>query len=530
VNERVGTQVDFDALLERTRLASTPEACEECLPEIARALEYVTASGDRARLLICRARVRSFQSLDREACEDAAAAMALFEMVGDTELALDAASLCAAHASLLGNVSLASDLAAKSILGLESVNDDRLRMEISNRLGIFCYYYLDYDRAVEQFEFSLAAAERIGDGARVCRELYNIADSLLLTAQQQRMSHLKIDTDCLERAEAVARRLLLEETAAANPRLGNYRLLAQVLCELGRVEDALQVLDGFWDEANADTPATHYADLTWVEARCLRLAGRVEEALAAARRDVRIIETSDDEHDLMLALEELAACEEAAGDLRSSLAHTREVTAHMWAIHQRQTRQLVQQVWARVDMERDHTSLQAEASEAARSADEDALTGIGNRRVLERFLRDEAATETEIACVIVDIDSFKAINDTFGHDVGDAVLCQIGRLLSSNTRPGQLAVRYGGDEFVVAMPGVALAGASGFAERLRIAVCGLDWTAIAPALHVTVSLGAACGPAKGWPVTFTAADGRLLAAKRQGRNAVVTSSTTAFTA
>ncbi|HEY5049713.1 MAG TPA: GGDEF domain-containing protein [Acidothermaceae bacterium] len=528
MNERVGTHVDLDALLERTRLASTPEACQDCLPEIARALELVTASADRARLLICRARVRSFQSLDREACEDAVAAMALFEMVGDTELALDAASLAAAHASLLGNVSLASDLATKSILGLESVNDDRLRMEISNRLGIFCYYYLDYDRAVEQFELSLAAAERIGDGDRVCRELYNIADSLLLAAQQQRVSHLEIDTGFLERAEAVARRLLLE--AAANPRLGNYRLLAQVLCELDRVDEALQVLDRFWDEANADTPANHYADLTWVEARCLRLAGRVEEALAAARRDVRIIETSDDEHDLMLALEELAACEEAAGDLQSALAHTREVAVHMWAIHQRQTRQLVQQVWARVDMERDRTSLQAEASEAARSADEDALTGIGNRRVLERFLRDEAATETEIACVIVDIDSFKAINDTFGHDIGDAVLCQIGRLLSTNTRPGQVAVRYGGDEFVVAMPGVAPAGAHGFAERLRLAVCNIDWTAVAPDLHVTVSLGVACGPAKGWPVTFTAADGRLLAAKRQGRNAVVTSSTSAVTA
>jgi diguanylate cyclase (GGDEF)-like protein len=529
VKERVGTHVDFEALLERTRLASTPEACEECLPEITRALECVTASADRARLLICRARVRSFQSLDREACEDAAAAMTLFEMVGDTELALDAASLGAAHASLLGNVSLASDLATKSILGLDSVNDDRLRMEVSNRLGIFCYYYLDYDRAVEQFELSLAAAERIGDGDRVCRELYNIADSLLLAAQQQRVSHLEIDTGCLERAEAVARRLLLEETAAAKPRLGNYRLLAQVLCELGRVAEALQVLDQFWNEAN-DTPSTHYADLTWVEARCLRLAGRVEEALGAARRDVRIIETSDDEHDLMFALEELAACEEAAGDLQNSLAHTREVAVHMRAIHQRQTRQLVQQVWARVDMERDRTSLQAEASEAARSADEDALTGIGNRRVLERFLRDEAATESEIACVIVDIDSFKPINDTFGHDIGDAVLCQIGLLLSSKTRPGQLAVRYGGDEFVVALPGVALAGAYGFAERLRLAVCDIDWTAVAPNLRVTVSLGVACGPAKSWPVTFTAADGRLLAAKRQGRNVVVTSSTTAVTA
>jgi hypothetical protein len=77
--------------------------------------------------------VRSFQSLDREACEDAAEAMSLFEIAGDAELAVDAASLGAAHASLLGNVSLASELATSSILGLDSVSDDRLRMEITNQ-------------------------------------------------------------------------------------------------------------------------------------------------------------------------------------------------------------------------------------------------------------------------------------------------------------------------------------------------------------------------------------------------------------
>jgi hypothetical protein len=168
------------SLLERTRLASTPEACQTCMPEIARALELSTAPGDGARLLICRARVRSFQSRDLEACEDAAAALTLSEIAGETELAVDAASLGAAHASPLGKVALASDLATKSILGLDSVIDDRLRMEVTNRLGIFCYYYLDYDRAVEQFKCSLAAAERIGDRKRICRELYNVADSLLL--------------------------------------------------------------------------------------------------------------------------------------------------------------------------------------------------------------------------------------------------------------------------------------------------------------------------------------------------------------
>lgn len=531
MNQNFQTAVDIDALLERTRLASTPEASEACLPQISAALESVTDPFDRARLLICRARVRSFQALDREACEDAAAAATLFETAGDAQLAVDAASLGAAHASLLGNVSLASELATKSILGLDSVSDDRLRMEITNRLGIFCYYYLDYDRAVEQFEFSLAAAERIGDGEKVCRELYNIADALLLASQQQQqMSDVEVDITLLERAEAVARRLLGEKSAVASPRLGNSRLLADVLCELGRPEDALQVLDEFRGGVDAITTASPCADLAWVEARCLRLAGRVEEALVVAHRDVKIVQASDDEHDLMFALDELGACEEAAGDLAGALENAREVKRHMWQIHQRQTRQLVQQVWSSVETERAHRDLQAQAAAATRSAEEDALTGMGNRRLLGRFLRDEAARHTEVACVIADIDFFKEINDKFGHDVGDAVLRQIGQLFLSKTRHGQLAIRYGGDEFVVALPGVSLAAAHGFAERLRLAVSGLDWRTVAPGLHVTVSLGVGSGPAKGWQAALTAADGRLLVAKRQGRNAVVTDAVGALVA
>jgi len=530
MNANVLADVDFEALLEHTRLASTPAASAACLPEINKALESITSPADRARLLICRARVRSFQSLDSEACEDAAAAMTLFEMAGDTELAVDAASLGVAHASRLGNVSLASELATKSILGLDCVNDDRLLMEITNRLGIFCYYYLDYDRAVEQFEFSLAAAERIGDCERICRELYNIADALLLASKQQRTSDLGVDTDRLERAEAVARRLLLEEAAVLNPRLGNFRLLADVLCELGRIEDALGVLGEFPEGADAVEAAGQCADLPWVEARCLRLAGRVAQALAAARRDLRIIEASDDKHDLMLTLEELAACEEAAGDLEGALAHTREVKGNMWAIHHGQTRQLVQQVWAGVDLERDHRNLQSQAEAATRSAEEDALTGIGNRRLLERFVAEEASRRTDVACVIVDIDFFKQINDTFGHDAGDAVLRQIGQLISSKTRNGQLATRYGGDEFVVALSGVDTAGACGFAERLRLTISGLDWTSVAPGLQVTVSVGVACGPAKGWQAALTTADGCLLVAKRRGRNVVVSSPADALVA
>jgi diguanylate cyclase (GGDEF)-like protein len=245
---------------------------------------------------------------------------------------------------------------------------------------------------------------------------------------------------------------------------------------------------------------------------------------------MEIVEGSNDAQELMLALEELVACEEAAGDLKNALAHAREAKGHMSAIHHRQTRQLVQQVWTRVDLERDHRTLQTRVTEAARSAEEDALTGVGNRRLLERFLGEEEVRQAKVACIIADIDSFKEINDTFGHDVGDAVLCQVGQLFASKARSGQQVIRYGGDEFVVALSGVDLVAAHGFAERLRLAVSRIDWAAVAPGLHVTVSLGVACGPAKGWRLAFAAADGRLLDAKRHGRNTVVTASIDALTA
>lgn len=101
--------------------------------------------------------------------------------------------------------------------------------------------------------------------------------------------------------------------------------------------------------------------------------------------------------------------------------------------------QLVAETWARVDLERDRRDLQARAAEATRSAEEDSLTGIGNRRLLERFLAAEAAAVSRVAVIVIDVDHVKTINDTLGHDVGDAVLRRARR-----AAPEQDASRAGG--------------------------------------------------------------------------------------
>jgi diguanylate cyclase (GGDEF)-like protein len=513
--------IDYQALYKRACLAATPDACAELLAEIEQSLESVTAPVDRARLLMCRARAEVNQWRTADVCDDARAALRLFEMAGEQELAADAASLGARQACRLGELSLASELAVKALLALDRVTDE-YRVEIAHRLGGFCSAFLDYNRAAEQFEDSLAAAERMGDADKIHRGLFNIADALLVAFRQSQLSSAAARTGLLDRADAAVRRLFAESTAESLQQSASHRLLAEVLCEQGQVDEALRVLDTFRPTVSAITQAAERAYLASVEARCLRLAGRAEQAVAEASRAVAIAQTCDDDHELMLQFEELAACQEAAGDLRGALASARKVKACIWAIHQRQTRQLVEETWERVGLERDRRDLRTRVAEATRSAEQDALTGIGNRRLLERILGADTVADSRVAVIVVDVDHFKPINDTLGHDVGDRVLCELAQLLQSRTRAGQVAIRYGGDEFVLALPGMRPAVARGFAERLRRAVFGHDWTPIALGLHVTASFGVACGPASSWQAIIAAADADLYLAKQRGRNAVGT--------
>jgi diguanylate cyclase (GGDEF)-like protein len=171
---------------------------------------------------------------------------------------------------------------------------------------------------------------------------------------------------------------------------------------------------------------------------------------------------------------------------------------------------------------RDQATLQSQAAEASRRAGEDALTGIGDRRILERFLRNEAPGQHQLVLIVIDIDHFKEINDTFGHRVGDDVLRRIGRLLRDEMGAHQVAVRYDGDEFVLGLLGVDLQAAADFAERLRRRIEELDWNMLSTGLRVTVSQGVASGARGRSTAVSSAADAALDAAKRAGGNTVVT--------
>jgi diguanylate cyclase (GGDEF)-like protein len=519
-------RADMDALYHRADTAASEEERAVCLRDIEVALAAVDEPWQRARLLMCRTRVRSSRWQTREVLQDALAAMSLFEEAGDAEGALEAASLGAAFASRLGEMSLAAELATSCILSMGFIAEDAVLAEVANRLGIFCYSFLDYDRAIEQFEVSLAAAERNGDVWVICRQLHNIAEALLLAVRQDRVSgqgdghYDRFGADRLKEAEQVVRRLDEDATAEIKGQLGVQRLQAELLVELGRPAEALEVLKEAAARSDAIVWEAGRADAKLTEARCLRALGRSAEAVAAASSAAQLAERSDDLHDTMLILDELVAAEREAGDLDRALADALELKRRMWAIHRRQTGQVVEQVWARAALEQERRSLEAQTAAAIRSAEEDALTRIGNRRLIERVLGDVAENREQLALLMADIDHFKRINDTFGHEVGDHVLRALGHILAADARAGQIVVRYGGEEFVYALPSVELGAARDFAERIRLKVRSYPWTSLHPRLVVTVSIGVACGPAGSWRSVLAAADRALYLAKRRGRNRV----------
>jgi diguanylate cyclase (GGDEF)-like protein len=164
-----------------------------------------------------------------------------------------------------------------------------------------------------------------------------------------------------------------------------------------------------------------------------------------------------------------------------------------------------------------------------RQAVTDELTGLSNRRRFDEILDAEVERARRfgqpLGLVLLDLDDFKAINDTFGHQVGDDVLREVSRVLRNSCREIDEPARYGGEELAVVLPGTDLEGAERFAERVRRGVAALRvplGNGAAP-VHVTSSLGVATLPGTAYDARslVEAADDALYRAKRTGKNRTV---------
>ena len=161
-------------------------------------------------------------------------------------------------------------------------------------------------------------------------------------------------------------------------------------------------------------------------------------------------------------------------------------------------------------------------------ANTDPLTGLANRRhffeIFERQIIESSEKNTPLSLIMIDIDFFKSVNDTYGHIGGDNILKQLAAILKNNLYPLDFAARYGGEEFIISLPDTDIDHAVRAAEKLRSFVQSYKWNISAEQLNLTVSLGTVAMDALGLPDPYelvNKADKALYAAKSRGRNCVV---------
>ncbi|MEV6520611.1 GGDEF domain-containing protein [Longispora sp. NPDC051575] len=198
----------------------------------------------------------------------------------------------------------------------------------------------------------------------------------------------------------------------------------------------------------------------------------------------------------------------AAGDERRAREADRQVAAQITGPARALPGLLLEGVTATLEQD----ELRRDLEHTTGEAHTDALTGLPNRRHLDRYLAG-ARGGHGVLCV-ADLDGFKGVNDRHGHPVGDLVLQQVGRILTGGLRAGDYLARYGGDEFVLVLPGTELSEAERVAGRLSDTMAGYEWAGLVPGTPVALSYGLARYDANRPPdEALRVADAAMLRAK-----------------
>ncbi|GIG58953.1 hypothetical protein Lfu02_33250 [Longispora fulva] len=177
----------------------------------------------------------------------------------------------------------------------------------------------------------------------------------------------------------------------------------------------------------------------------------------------------------------------ALGDHAAALADERVVACKVARSTGRMVNMFLEGITARLD----HDELRSSVTRYADEAHTDALTGLPNRRHLERYVAELTGHGTYGMIGVADLDGFKAVNTLHGHLAGDLVLQQVAAILRRTLRGGDFLARYGGDEFVLVLPDTRPGEAADISARLTRAVAAHDWAAVVPGTPVSVTIGLA---------------------------------------
>ena len=451
----------------------------------------------------------------RAALQARAQAIELGDVNGEAEALLDAGAShqrVDEHGAAIGYFDQAESL-------LQSIDDHHLHHGLLRRMGVSCSILGRHEQALGYIARSIAVLPP----SAPAQDRMSSRNSLINAHSRRIDSSPKSEE---ERKEAYGElvpelaALIRDATAEGCHRIA---LLARanhgtVLVKSGRYAEGIEYLETLMgDLAAAGLKGDMGAAKGSIATAHLRL-GRFERSIAIFRESLELLgegsiafqrEVWDG---IAAAYEGLDQPREALAALKTARALEKKVTDSS-AVASLEKHEI------RSDMAR-------VTAELARLADEDALTGLANRRAAERALDAALAgpTPAPLALLFMDLDHFKDINDRFGHATGDRVLRECAQLMRQGSRSGDVAARWGGEEFLLILMGADAASAGEIAERLRTSVEGFEWSAIDRSLRVTLSIGLASSGETGGGgagALLALADARVYAAKGAGRNRVV---------
>jgi len=432
----------------------------------------------------------------------------------------------------LGDYGAAMEYFLEGLRIAQSIGDELGRVRVLGNIGVVRTELGEYDLALEAHLEVRAVSERLG---------HSIAYSTGTINTVVASYHLGRYDEALELGEAhlpLVRKLGVRQHEVV---LRAY--LTHCLVEAGRAAEAVAPAALALPLAQDVGDYEHLANLRVGYARALHGTGRSEEAeqqLKLALADTRGHGVQPQERNVLRHLADVCAAREdwRAAYEYAAAYHALERTLHAQDVDRRTkvlSAQLQVEILKReaeverlrnVELARANSDLRAAQETLAYRATHDALTGLANRAhfqaEVERHLAH--ADGAHVAVLFMDLDGFKQINDTLGHDAGDELLREVAARLKGCVRAGDLVARLGGDEFTVLLPALRSAGDAERVARKMLGVVTCPFDLRGRVLTVTGSIGVAVAPHDGRDVVTLQkhADVAMYHAKRDGKNAVRT--------